>query len=472
MAHTGILFSLCIFFIFAVSRIEGKTKYEPNWESLDSRPIPNWYEDAKIGIFIHWGVFSVPSFATEWFWKNWKSNRADISQFMKKNYPPNFSYQDFAAQFTGEHFNATKWAEIFQNSGAQYIIFTSKHHEGYAMWPSRYSFSWNSMDVGLKRDIIGELSEAIRKNTNLHFGLYHSLYEWFNPMYLADRASNFSTQTFVDQKIIPEMRELVFKYRPEVIWSDGEWEAADTYWRSLEFIAWLYNSSPVKDTVVVNDRWGSKTLCKHGGFLTCSDRYNPGKLQSRKWENAFTLDKESWGYRREANLEDYMTIGEIINLIVEAISCNGNVALNVGPTKEGTISPIYQDRLASLGKWLKVTGPAIYKSRPWLQCQNDTLTSNVWYTSKPGKGNPEIFAIVLFWPKDGYIDLGCLHSKNVVRVSMFGVDNCCGFETRGNGLRVIFPNKAETSNDWAWALSISYSDTSDQEPRYETQTEL
>ncbi|RZF45675.1 hypothetical protein LSTR_LSTR010398 [Laodelphax striatellus] len=471
MAHTGITICFCIFFIFIISQIEGK-KYDPNWDSLDSRPIPTWYEDAKVGIFIHWGVYAVPSFATEWFWKNWKKDRKDISQFMKKNYPPNFTYQDFASQFTGEHFNATKWAEIFSNSGAQYIILTSKHHEGYTMWPSRYSFSWNSMDVGLKRDIIGELSEALRSHTKLHFGLYHSLYEWYNPMYMADKASNFTTQIFVDQKIIPEMRELVYKYRPEIIWSDGEWEAADTYWRSPDFIAWLYNSSPVKDTIVVNDRWGSNTICKHGGFLTCSDRYNPGKLQPRKWENAFTLDKESWGYRREANLEDYMTIEEIVHLIVESISCNGNVALNVGPTKEGTISPIYQDRLANLGKWLKVNGPAIYKSRPWPHCQNDTITSNVWYTLNPKKSTPEIFAIVLYWPQDNYVDLGCLHAKDVKTVSMLGVDNCCGFETKGNGVRVTFPDKAKTITDWAWTLRISYSEAVDQDSLYETQTEL
>lgn len=122
---------------------------------------------------------------------------------------------------------------------------------------------------------LGDLAAAIRQ-TDLHFGLYHSLFEWFHPLYDNDRANNFTTSEFVDFKIIPEMKELVNTYKPEVVWSDGDGEAPDTYWKSTEFLAWLYNESPVKDIVVTNDRWGSNVGCKHGGFFTCADRYNPG----------------------------------------------------------------------------------------------------------------------------------------------------------------------------------------------------
>lgn len=123
----------------------------------------------------------------------------------------------------------------------------------------------------------GELAKAIRTNTRIRFGLYHSMYEWYNPLYLADKRNNFTTDTFVTQKIMPELHELVETYRPEVVWSDGDWEASDSYWKSKEFLAWLYNESPVRDTVVVNDRWGSNMPCHHGGFYTCTDRFNPGK---------------------------------------------------------------------------------------------------------------------------------------------------------------------------------------------------
>lgn len=110
----------------------------------------------------------------------------------------------------------------------------------------------------------------------MKFGLYHSLYEWFNPLYLHDKANNFQTQEFVTKKILPEMKELIETYEPHVLWSDGDWEANDTYWKSQEFLAWLYNDSPVKDYVVTNDRWGSGIPCHHGDFYTCTDRYNPG----------------------------------------------------------------------------------------------------------------------------------------------------------------------------------------------------
>ncbi|KAK6176156.1 hypothetical protein SNE40_014492 [Patella caerulea] len=175
-----------------------------------------------------------------------------------------------------EFFNADEWANIFALSGAEYIALTSKHHEGFCNWPSKYSFNWNSMEVGPKRDVVGELANAIRNKTKLHFGLYHSLYEWFHPLYLQDKANGYRTQNFVNDKTMPELYEIVNKYKPEVIWSDGDWEASSDYWQSKEFIAWLYNDSPVKDTVVTNDRWGNDSTCKHGGFLTCEDRYQPG----------------------------------------------------------------------------------------------------------------------------------------------------------------------------------------------------
>ena len=119
----------------------------------------------------------------------------------------------------------------------------------------------------------------------------HSLFEWFNPLYLADKESNFTSSEFVDQKIYKELLDLVTKYKPSVIWSDGDWEANSEYWKSKEFLAWLYNDSPVKDTVVTNDRWGTDAQCAHGDYITCSDRFNPGYLLEKKWENAFTIDR-------------------------------------------------------------------------------------------------------------------------------------------------------------------------------------
>ena len=143
-----------------------------------------------------------------------------------------------------EFFNATEWAEIVAGSGAKYFVFTSKHHDGFENWAGGRSFGWNAMDVGPKRDIVGELAEAFDKQQAVRFGLYHSLFEWFHPLYLLDRKNGYKTQHFVKEKMGPELVNLIEKYKPNILWSDGDWEATDTYWRSKEFLAWLYNESP------------------------------------------------------------------------------------------------------------------------------------------------------------------------------------------------------------------------------------
>lgn len=196
----------------------------------------------------------------------------------------------------------------------------------------------------------GDLSTAIRAKTDIKFGIYYSLFEWFNRLYNEDTKNGFLTSEYVDNKAMPELKEIIRKYKPEVIWSDGDWEAPDGYWKSKEFLAWLYNESGVKETVVTNDRWGKGITCKHGDFYTCSDRYNPGVLQPHKWENAMTIDAESWGHRNNARLEDYLTSASLIKELVSTVSCGGNLLLNVGPTKYGTLETIFVERLLDIGR--------------------------------------------------------------------------------------------------------------------------
>ncbi|XP_058790629.1 alpha-L-fucosidase-like [Phymastichus coffea] len=432
---------------------EFNKRYVPTWESLDSRPIPPWFDDAKFGIFIHWGVFSVPSFGSEWFWTNWENGVQKYIDFMKQNYKPSFTYQDFARDFTAEFYNATQWSEMFEASGAQYIVLTSKHHEGYTLWPSKYSFSWNAKDVGPHRDLLGELATAIRKNTKLRFGLYHSLFEWYNPLYLHDKKNNFSTNLFVTKKVLTEMKELIETYQPEVLWSDGDWETTEKYWKSKEFLAWLYSESPVKETIVVNDRWGQNTSCQHGDFYNCQDRYNPGILQKHKWENAMTIDKRSWGFRRNAPLEDYYTLKELVKELVITVSTGGNLLMNVGPTKDGIISPIFEERLRGMGRWLKTNGEAIYKTKPWI-LQNDTINSHVWYTSS--KINNDLFATLLSWPNNNTVRLSLLiKTTNKTKISLLNSqENKLKWLQKPDALYIFLPVIVPTEEP-AWVLRLT-----------------
>ncbi|KAL8604352.1 hypothetical protein ACOMHN_028115 [Nucella lapillus] len=415
------------------------------------------YDEVKLGIFVHWGVFSVPSFHSEWFWWDWQGAKdKDVVDFMQANYKPDFTYPDFGRQFTAEFFDPARWADIFNASGAGYVVFVSKHHEGYTNWPSKYSWNWNSMDVGPNRDIVGELAEAIRSRTKLHFGLYHSLFEWFNPLFLQDTANNFTTQYFVDRKTMPELYELVNTYKPDIVWSDGDWSAKDTYWRSRDFLAWLYNSSPVKDTVVTNDRWGSGDMCHHGGFFTCSDRYNPGTLQKHKWENAMTLDKSSWGFRRRAQLSDFLTMEELLETLASTVSCGGNMLVNVGPTHSGVIDPIFEERLRQLGSWLKVNGEAIYRSQPWSH-QNDTARPGVWYTKRNTTDGYNVYAILQDF-QDQPIFLGAPQPSAQTTVSMEGHSGNFHWEygTEG-GISVSIPpiSVSDLPCKWAWVLKLT-----------------
>jgi alpha-L-fucosidase len=317
---------------------------------------------------------------------------------MDANYPPEFTYADFASQLKYDLFNATQWAELFVRAGAKYTVFLTKHHDGFTLWPSDKHFNWNSVDVGPRRDVTAEVSAAV-KAAGLHSGLYHSLFEWLNPLFLEDQANNFTTRAFA-ANTMAELRDLVTRYEPEVIWSDGDWPAGDAYWQApSEFLAWLANDSPVKDTVVWNDRWGKGDGCKHGSYFTCSDRYNPGSLQNRKWENAMTLDYHSWGYRRNAAAESYMPLAELLRQLVSTIAYGGNILINIGPAADGSIPVVMEARLLSLGGWLAVNGEGVYGTAPW-RAQNDTA-ADAYYVKKGGA----VYAHLLAWPRAGALRL-------------------------------------------------------------------
>lgn len=351
--------------------------FEASWDSLDSRALPSWYDEAKIGIMIHFGVYSA-TVGSEWFWKDWERGMPELVEHVQLTKPPDVTYQDYANEFKAALFDADEWVELFEAAGAKFFVITAKHHDGFTLYPSSYSTNWNSVDVGPHLDILKELSAAVRSSTSsMKFGIYYSLMEWFHPLYLKDQ--NESTQTFVDFKVLPELKEIVKLYEPDIVWADGDWDMSDDYWKSKEFLAWLFTNSSRKETVVVNDRWGKGNLCKHGSFLTCKDRFNPGIIQERKFENVLSMDKFGWGFDPMTKLENILTVKELIRELVTTVACNGNFLLNVGPNSAGKIENIFAERLRELGKWLKVNGEGIYGSRPW---RRQNHGKDVWFTAK------------------------------------------------------------------------------------------
>jgi len=340
--------------------------YAADWPSLDSRPTPAWYTDAKLGIFIHWGLYSVPAWAphgqyAEWYWEKlraagspnpWRERHAAL-------YGPDFRYEDFEPQFRAESFDAAQWAQLFKRAGAGYVVLTSKHHDGYCLWPSPHADAswgrpWNSVDGAPKRDLVGELASATRAE-GLKFGLYYSLYEWFNPVWLSDRPR------YVREHMVPQLKQLVSAYAPSVVFADGEWSLTSDLWRAPELLAWLYNESPSAADVVVNDRWGSEARHKHGGYFTTE--FGAGLPDAtRPWEENRGLG-HSFGYNRAETLADYVSSAALIHMFCDLVSRGGNLLLNVGPTADGRIPVVMQERLTELGDWLAVNGEAIFGSR-------------------------------------------------------------------------------------------------------------
>jgi alpha-L-fucosidase len=297
-------------------------------------------------------------------------------------------------------------------------VLTSKHHEGWANWPSCSAWNWNSFDAGPHRDLVGELANATRSGSSLRFGLYYSLFEWFHPLFLSDKANHYHTQRYVAEVAMPQLYDLVTRYQPHLLWADGDWDGNSTYWNTTHFLSWLYNDSPVKSEVVVNDRWGSDCSCTHGGYFTCLRWKKDMSLHTHKWEEDYSVMKGSWGYCREYDINKYRNISTIISQLVTAVSRGGNFLLNVGPSYDGRIPPIMEERLLQLGSWLQVNGEAIYNSTFWTH-QNDTLHSaTVWYTYN--SVSKSVFAILLEWPDDYTITLALVKPVPESQVMLLG----------------------------------------------------
>ena len=339
--------------------------YQPNWESLDNRPVPQWFKDAKFGIFIHWGVYAVPGWSSkgnyaEWYQNGLQTNDTARMRFHKAKFGDR-SYYDLANDFKAELFNPDDWAKLFEKSGAKYIVLTSKHHDGFTLWPSKeadktWGFKWNAADIGPKRDLLGDLFKAVRK-TSVHAGMYYSLYEWFNPLWKTDK------QKFVTEHTWPQMKDLINNYQPDVFWTDGDWDAPAETWKSQEFLAWLYNESPVKNKVVVNDRWGSGVRFNHGGIY--SPEYQPDlDFETHDWEESRGMGY-SYGYNREEDAWDYNSAQSLVIALIDKASRGGNFLLDIGPDEHGKIPPIMQERLLQIGEWLTINGEAIYNTRRW-----------------------------------------------------------------------------------------------------------
>ena len=445
--------------------------YQPTWESLDSHPIPQWYDEAKFGIFIHWGAYAVPAYH-EWYvtFMSPKARFADnlggppytatqgdlpdnvfkanirqhAYEYQRKHWGKDFAYDDFIPMFKAEKFQPAEWAKLFKKSGAKYVVLTAKHGEEFALWPSKFT-PRNAGDMGPHRDLVGDLTKAVRAE-GMKMGYYHNTtYSFWD-----ERYPNKEWVEYMNNSI----KELVDRYQPSILWGDVRTGPARTsegkpygadHWNSKEVLAYFYNNSPDPDQVVANDRWGVDEKGNHHGDYYTPEREGIDSIRQEKWETCDSLDPTSWGYNRRLKDEQYMSANKAIDYLVDIVSKNGNLLLNIGPKADGTIPQVMQDRLLEIGKWLDVNGEAIYgtKAYRWPHVDNVRITR---------KGNV-LYAICLDWPKDEQVLMPARHGDTggIAEVSLLGSDEEIEWSVDG-GLKVTPPEVKPCRHAFAFKI--------------------
>jgi len=448
--------------------------YSPTRESISAHQAPEWFQDAKLGIFVHWGLYSIPGWAPTsgplpevvaqqgwdgWFTRNpyaeWYANSIRIpgspsAQYHADHYPAGFAYEDFAAQFNAAvaTWNPTAWAELFAAAGARYVVLTTKHHDGFLLWPSAQPNPYRRR-YHAERDLVGDLTAAVR-GRGLTMGLYYSGgLDWtFNDHAIRAIADLF---TAIPQQ--PEyvayanmhFRELIDRYAPAVLWNDiGYPTAADLY----DLFAYYYNQVPQG---VVNDRFsqvpadalsdaarelapGMLPTPVHYDFRTPEYMSYP-TIVPEKWESTRGLGF-SFGYNRNETASAMLSADELIRSFVDIVSKNGNLLLNIGPMADGTISDLQRERLVELGRWLSTNGPAIYGSRPWTRAEGQTADGiDIRFTRSANS----VYAILLDTPRTPRVVIVNLAQAPVSAIRMLGQDEDATWRQADGNLVVTLP---------------------------------
>ncbi|NUR84599.1 MAG: alpha-L-fucosidase, partial [Nonomuraea sp.] len=344
--------------------------YEPTYESLARHQVPQWFEDAKLGIFVTWNASSVPAYApvgkyAEWYWKRLQDGVGDWRQHHLDTYGQNVVYDDFLKQWKAEKFDPRSWLELFRDGGAKYYTLVTKHHDGVALWDTRTT-DRNTVKYGPHRDIVKELAQYDR-SYGLKRGYYYSMPEWFHPnmpkigggWFGGTPPKNWFTGEdvpytgykpigdYVRDHQYPQLKELIDQYSPDLIWCDiGLGNVND----STHLNAYYFNRAAARgQDVAVNNRCGTNVPYD---FTTPEYSVEPD-IKTAKWEASRGIGF-SYGSNAQEKPEDYLTADALIDSFVDIVSKNGNLLLNVGPKADGTIDATQAQRVRELGAWLKV----------------------------------------------------------------------------------------------------------------------
>ncbi|WP_405905262.1 alpha-L-fucosidase [Streptomyces sp. NBC_00828] len=442
----------------------GVPDYQTTEASLTGHQAPYWFHRAKFGIFIHWGVYSVPAWSpvgkqyAEWYWNHMESPDNEVYAYHRETYGENFAYDDFIPMFTAEKFNPRAWVELFRDAGAQYHVLTSKHHEGFALWDTKFA-DRNSVKMGPKRDLIRELFDASKQFTpELKRGLYFSMPEWFNPdnPWMGHAPRNPYTleplpytgytagKDYVKDYQAPQMLELIHGYDPALIWCDIG-GAND----SIEVLAEYFNHGKNRNKpyeVTVNDRSGI-------GFhdFTTPEYTTYDNTVVAKWESSRGLDPRSYGYNKATPDEAYMTTEEVVHSLVDIVSKNGNFLLDIGPRADGTIPEIMETRLRETGRWLKTNGEAIYDTTYWSRMAE--LGEDLRFTVKQNKA---FYIHSLTEPGSTLTVQAPVPIRSGDKVTMLGYHRPLTWTVSNGSLVIDVPEAARKAGQHVWVFKVAW----------------
>ena len=477
-----------------VDRTANVGPYRPDWESLRHYETPDWYKDAKFGIFIHWGVYSVPAFANEWYPRNMYQEGSDEYKHHLATYgpPSTFGYKDFIPRFKAEHFDPVQWAELFKASGAKYVVPVFEHHDGFAMYDSGLS-DWTAVKMGPHHDMYGELAKALRErglrlgasshriehnfffeggrkidsdvNDPRYLAFYGPAHTWLNGGKTLLQDWTYLSNEYLDDWLA-RGAEIVEKYEPDIMYFDWWIGQPNARRHVAEFASFYYNHAASQGKVPVIN-YKDSAIEDHSAVLDI-ERGQLSGIRPLYWQTDTSISNKSWGYIENDNFKSAETI---VHQLVDIVSKNGNLLVNVGPRSDGTIPEEVQTILRSIGAWLKVNGEAIYGTRVWTKfgegptaivegAFHDTDTKS--FTAQDfrftTKGN-SLYAIELVWPESGEavihsLNEDALSGQNIVSISLLGQRSPLTYQLKSDGLHIQL--SAQKAGNYAYSFKIEF----------------
>lgn len=445
-------------------------RYEASWSSLRHHPTPKWFEDAKFGIYFHWGPYSVPAFDNEWYSRNMylKGHKAHEHHLKTYGTLDKFGYKDFIPMFTGEKFEVDEWVELFKKAGAKFAGPVTEHADGFAMWDSNVN-SFNAAKMGPKRDVVGLFEKALRKHDMKFISTFHHRWLWawyptwdksvdasnpqyadlYGPLVTPEEWDNpYSSKEFNDT-FVAKIKEVIDNYRPDLMYFDTRMDRVSEAHRQ-EFAAYYYNKALEQNREVVIT-YKKQDMAPGSGILD-SERGRMSNLQPFKWMTDDSVCWQSWAHLHEPQ---YKSSKRLIDGLVDIVSKNGNLLLNIPPRADGTIPEEVQALLLEMGKWLDINGEAIYGTRPWKvygegptkvyeghfsEIDNELMTAkDIRFTTK----GDNIFVCCMGVPYEtirvNKLTQEALGGKQIKAIKLLGSNESVTYSQDGNGVSIQPP---------------------------------